>query len=145
MTVHDEGKALVKAILDRKGVKLCTKCGLAKPFSEFRVAYIGKNGQKSYRTECKACKNEQRKEWRKFRPNNPALLREQSNTKKIVAQAQKETLANAPQYALVWSEDEERKILDNLSLTNKNLALLLGRSYSAVCGRKTILRQRGLL
>lgn len=145
MTVHDEGKALVKAILDRKGVKLCTKCGLTKPFSDFRVAYTDKNGKKTYRSECKACKNDQRREWRKTHHHSPVLERERDNTKKIVAAAQKETIANATQYALVWSEDEDRAIRENPTLSNKKLALLIGRSYSAVCRRKTVLRQRGLL
>ena len=145
MTVHDEGKALVKAILDRKGVKLCTKCGLAKPFSEFRVAYTNKNGKNTYRTECKACKQEQRREWRKTHHHSPVLERERDNTKKIVREAQEETIAHATRYAEVWSEEEDQKILKYRRLTNKKLALILARSYSAVCRRKTVLRKRGLL
>lgn len=145
MTVHEEGKALVKAILDRKGVKLCKSCGLTKPFSEFQEAYTDKKGKKSYRHDCKECQNLRRREWRKRNHHSPQLERERDQTKKIVAEAQKETLAQAENYALQWTAGEDKFIMERPSLTNKELALELGRSYSAVCRRKTILRKRGLL
>lgn len=145
MSVHKEGKALVKAILDRKGVKLCSTCKLTKPFSGFLIAYTNKKGEVSYRHDCRDCQNARRREWRRSNPTGEAQMAEYDATLKYQADKQAETKPHATNNAEVWSGEDDRLLLDNLDKSNKELAILLGRSYTAVARRKTVLRKRGKL
>lgn len=145
MNVHDEGRALVQEILDRKGVKLCVKCNLTKPFSEFQASYRRKDGSKGLRTECKRCQNDRRNEWRHSNPTGEAQIKEYDDALKYQAKHQEETLETATSYKEVWTQEQDEFLINNAHVYNRYLAELLGRTYTAVARRKTVLRKRGKL
>jgi hypothetical protein len=145
VTVHDEGRALVQQILDRKGVKLCGICKVAKPFEAFQVAYTSKKGKVSYRHDCKECQNKRRRDWRHSNPTGAAQIAEYDATQRYQAEQQEATAPHARNFQEVWTVEDEQFIRDHPVMTIKQLALTLKRTYTAVARRKTVLRKRGKL
>ena len=123
-------------LFDEVDSKVCTKCNLAKPFSEYHRLKTGKFGLNS---NCKSCKNQQVKEWHK---NNKEHKKEKNkewhkNNQGDRKEYRKKWIENNKEYHKKWIEnnkgyqskyEKNRKEKDPLFKLRCNIGCLISNS-----------------
>ena len=121
--------------------KTCKHCRQIKELKEFPVSHRRKDGTPILGTVCQPCKSAQKREWRQHKGERQ--LNERERAAKYSAEKQEASVPTATQYAQIWTEQDEQTLLDNWEMPLADLAVLLGRTYTAVARRRVLMQKRG--
>jgi 5-methylcytosine-specific restriction endonuclease McrA len=100
--------------------KSCSKCGEAKPISEFQKSITGRPGKDGYESRCRNCKNKQKRQW--YQENRDKALewaRQYGQTEKG-REVQRRTYIKNREKRLEWKrryDNENRQMLIQKSQT----------------------------